>query len=454
MKSVWKGILTGIVVMAAGFASAQSFIPFNPPPCDFSDRFYNQNGMSTAEEDQFLQGRFGPDANNLPVRQFGAPATQANQANWVTDTNCTVNSSPIERRNVRILATTGAFRDSDGAPTEFFSLIAFMNDAGAFLQSYTDQEGDNPIGIAPNSAGIGAEILPAGNGRGYAIQNGIINNFVAYAAVTQKMANGALAPTPCGSLNNPNIEAGDCFNIDTLPASVCNNGTPAVPCFAINTLNLRQDWRLTSNRNAIDGSDNNCIDEQDQNCKNVNLGINDSPFGYFCDDLLGTWLIHYWWYTENAIGGFDKNGDPINPTVTCNKILSCAASVNGTSLDGTPIIKTGAQLNFLEGVTGTPASVFPNQTCLVNTDLPNPSSGACAADSALTADSDGTDATSGATWIICPDLPDPRNGAIASDAFLDAVRLPGGAFQSTDISNNFTCLQQTGKLCSESAPEQ
>lgn len=439
MKSVWKGILTWFVVMAAGFASAQSFIPFNPPPCDFSDRFYNQNGFNTS----FLQGRFGV------TRLNGPPATQPNQANWVNDTNCTTkDGSPILHTNTRILATTGAFRDSDGAPTEFFSLIAFMNDPNTFLQSETDQEGDTPITITN-----GAE-----QPRGYAMQTGIINNFLAYVAVTQKMANGALAPTPCGSLfgtgSSAKLEAGDCFNIDTLPAPSCPGTDSSVPCFAINTFNLRQDWRLTSNRNAMDGSDNNCINTQDQNCKDANLGLHDSPFGYFCDDLLGTWLIHYWWYTENAVGGFDVTGKPINPTVTCNKILSCAASVNGTSNDGTPIIKTGGQLNFLEGVEGTPASVFPNQTCLVNSDLPNINSGPCAADSALGPGADGTDATSGATWIICPDLPDPRNGAIASDAFLDAVRVPGGAFQSQDISNNFTCLQQTGKLCSEPAPEQ
>lgn len=437
MNSVWKSILACIVVMVAGLASAQSFIPFNPPPCDFTDRFYNQNGNDTA----FLVGRFGD------LRQNGPPATQPNQVNWVADTNCGTNDPT--RRNFRILATTGAFRDSDGAPTEFFSLIAFMNNNKVFESSFNDQEGDTPITITPNAAGQGTNV------RGYVNQT-IISNFVAFVAVTQKMANGALAPTPCGALfetgASTKIEAGDCFNIDTLPATSCPGTDSSVPCFAINTLNLRQDWRLTSNRNAIDGSDNNCINTQDQNCRNNNnLGINDSPFGYFCDDLLGTWLIHYWWYTENAIGGFDTNGQPINPTSTCTKILACAASVNGTSLDGTPIIKTGGQLNFLKGVEGTPASVFPNQTCLVNSDLPF-SNGACAADSALGAGADGTN--SGATWIICPDLPDPRNGAIASDAFLDAVRVPGGAFQSQDIANNFKCLQQTGKLCSESAPGQ
>ena len=304
-----------------------------------------------------------------------------------------------------------------------------MVSANVFETTFTGTEGDSTISIASGA-----------NVRGYTNQF-IVSNFVAFAAPTQKIANGALAPTPCGSLQNPNIAAGDCFNLGML-----SNGL-----FAVDTPNLRQDWRLTSNRNAIDGSDNNCINTQDQNCKDVNNGLQDSPFGYFCDDLLGTWLIHYWWYTENAIGGLDKNGQPINPTSTCTKILSCAASVNGTSLDGTPIIKTGGQLHFLEGVPGTPASVFPNQTCIANSDLPF-SNGACAADSAVAAGSDTGGHGLAATWIICPDLPDPRNGAIASDAFLDAVRLPSGSFQNADIANNFTCLQQTGKFCNEPAP--
>lgn len=431
MNRIWKSILTGIVVMVAGLASAQTFTPFNPPPCDFSQRFYNQNGIDTS----FLVGEFG-------VTRLNGPPAQPNQTNWVNDAICA--ATDPTRANVRILATTGALRDSDGAPTEFFSLVAFMNNGNVFLATENDQEGDTPITIA-NSVNV----------RGIT-QRSLISNFVAYAAVKQKIANGTLAPTPCGSLfgvgSASKIAAGDCFNIDSLPATSCPGTDASVPCFAINTFNLRQDWRLTSNRNAIDGSDNNCVNTQDQNCKANNLGLNDSPFGYFCDDLLGTWLIHYWWYNENAIGGTDSTGHPINPTSTCTKILSCAASVNGTSLDGTPIIKTGAQLRFLEGVTGTPASVFPNQSCIIDSDLPF-SNGACAVESSLGPGVDGG-AGSGATWIICPDLPDPRNGAIASDAFLDAVRLPSGAFQNQDIAKNFTCLQQTGKLCSESAPGQ
>ncbi len=65
---------------------------------------------------------------------------------------------------------------------------------------------------------------------------------------------------------------------------------------------------------------------------------------------------------------------------------------------------------------------------------------------------DGTDG--GAAWLICPGIPDPRNGGIAKDAFLDVARLPNGNALDTVVLNAFSCLQNTGKFCNESAPEQ
>jgi hypothetical protein len=365
--------------------------------------------------------------------------------NWVADSNCSINDP--NRRNFRILATTGAYRDSLGGP-DFFSLIAFMVNQSIFETNFTTTEGDSTISYDANGA----------NPRGYTMQF-LVANFLAYAAVTQQITlNGkiTLAPTPCGSQQDPTILPADCFNTGTLPHARCgSNSDPSVPCFAVNTFNLRQDWRITSNRNAMDGSDNNCVDptEKAEVCEhNVNTGrgVQDSPFGYFCDDLLGTWLIHYWWYDQFAIGGFDTNGNPITPTANCTKILNCIApsSVNGVSLDGTPIITTGGQLDFLEGVPHTPANVFPGQgvagACLQNSDLP-PATAPCAADGA----DDPTGGDHAAIWLICPDFADPRNGAIASDAFLDAVRLPDGSFQDQSLAQNFICLQQQGKFCGE-----
>jgi hypothetical protein len=424
VKSVWKSILACVVVMTAGLASAQTFVAFNPPPCDFSDFFYKANGIDPTQ----LVGRFGD--NNGTTRLTGPPATGSGQVNYVADTNCSTNDPT--RRNFRLLATTGAFRDDNGGPTEFFSLIAFLLNQTTFETSFSAFEGDNPILISnsANPRGITAQFL--------------VGNFEAYGAPTQKITlNGqtVLAPTPCGSLHDPAVAANDCF-----PLGEAANGF-----LAAETPNLRQDWRISSNRNAMDGSDNNCINNTDKNCAKPHLS--DSPFGYFCDDLLGMWIVTYFWYTQNSIGGTSSTGSTITPTANCNHVLSCIRNIYGNNLDGTPVFKTGDQLHFVEGVPGTAASVFPGQgvkgACLQDTDLP-PATAPCGQEGNL--DPGGADG--GAIWLICPTIQDPRNGAIATDAFLDAVRNPGGTFLDSGLSANFTCLQQTGKFCNESAPGQ
>src|SRR5215472_14133660 len=116
MKAIF---VCGFVLMAAGFASAQSFTKINPPPCDFSDAFYNNNGLLTkdnpnvqppiiAELAHEPAGRFGS------FRQTGPPAT-GTQLNWVADTTDCSATDPT-RRNFRILATTGGNSDDGNSP--------------------------------------------------------------------------------------------------------------------------------------------------------------------------------------------------------------------------------------------------------------------------------------------------------------------------------------------------
>ncbi len=446
MKSM-KSILACVVVTMAGFASAQTFTPFNPPPCDFSDTFYGDNGVDaskTGELNSEPDGRFG---FNPGFRQFGPPATQPNQANFVADANCATNDPT--RRNFRILATTGAFKDDTGAPTEFFSIIAFVHSQNFFEQTYSRTVGAiGPNGGLDNQQTNPGEIISVTNfqnPRGIKMQD-LVNNFEAYGAPKQTITlNGqkVLAPTPCGTLHDPNVATNDCFSLRDTTVNGSTLSDAATP-------NLRHDWRVASNRNAMDGSDNNCINLMDQNCKHGLL--HDSPFGYFCDDLLGMWIVTYFWYTQNAVGGISSTGATITPTGNCNHVLSCIKQIYGNSLDGTPILKTGNQLHFIEGVSGTPANVFPGQgipgACLQDSDLPT--TAPCGQEGNL--DQAGSDG--GAVWLVCPVIPDPRNGAIATDAFLDAVRTSGGAFLDSGLANNFTCLQQTGKFCNEPAPGQ
>jgi len=366
--------LIGLPLLAAsGSAAAQTTATsnpatnFNPPPCDYSDQFYQDNGLDPTQ----VVGRFGT------ARRTGPPAT-GSQVNWVADSTCATND-PV-RRNFRILATTGGFSDNGTtAPNQFISILGFVTNQNAFESAYTRKVGGSTVSITNSD-----------NPRGEAMQD-IVSNFEAYAMVKQRLPNGVFATNPCNAdMQSPLAPPTPCFELNTVNA--------------VFTPNLRQDWRFASNRNAMDGSDNNCISDDTTVC----AGISDSPYGYFCDDLLGMWILTYVWYTV----------DPANPGPTCAPVLQDLANRNGISLDGSPIIITSTDTNDdLEG-------------------------NGCGAEGQLAVDgSDG-----GAVWLVCPAIPDPRNGAIAKDAFLDSVHLPNGKPQNPKLTQNFLSLQKTGQF--------
>ncbi len=328
-----------------GTTSAPIDHNYNHPPCDFNDAFYTANGINVTQLDSAAGQRFGI------FRQFGPPAS-GSQANWVSDPTCSTNDPT--KTNIRILATTGGYRDDTGGATEFISLIAFLTNQNFFT------------GVA--------------NKRNIQMVD-IVNNFEAYAALKQRLPDGTFALTPCGTM-----------------------GTGKTPCFPVTSVatpQLRQDWRFASNRNAIDGSDGN-------NPLGPPSKRNNAPFGYFCDDILGMWIITYFWFTV----------DPANPGPKCGPVLASLAAKNGVSLDGTPIIKTGDELNNQVEANG------------------------CGKEGNL--DVGGRDG--GAIWAICPAIMDPRNGAIAGDAFLDQVKTPNFTPLDPAFNANFNCLQQKGNF--------
>lgn len=360
-------VLAGNIAAQTATTNGFGFFPrFNPPPCDYSDAFYTENGYNVSNLDLNGAGRFGN------FRLTGPPAFQPGQHNWVNDTECTSNDP--NRRNVRILATTGAYKDDDGAPTQFFSLIAFLLN-------------ENFFSGGPNATP---------NARGFTTEQ-IVSNFEAYGALSQNVK-GVLAPTPCGTMADPTLAPTPCFPVTSV-------ATPA----------LRQDWRISSNRNAIDGSSG-------------------GPFGYFCDDMTGSWIITYLWYTQFSVGGVSNTGARINPTKTCQNLLAIAGRQNGLNLDGTPIIHIGDEQNFLEADgTSSAFGLGPNSQ--------PPPTAPCMAEGQL--DVGGMDG--GAVWLICPTLIDPMNGAIAPDAFLDVVRSHGTKLDRR-FGANFACLQATGQF--------
>lgn len=436
MKSVVvKCILACVVVMmAAGLASAQTFTKINPPPCDFSDLFYNVNGIltsntatQTAEMATEPAGRFGS------FRQTGPPAT-GSQVNWVADTTDCSATDPT-RRDFRILATTGGNADDGNSPfscadqngafavpscppphgqgvakesLEFISILAFLHaQPTSFEKSFTTNEGDNTISITQGTDAAGN--VTGLNPRGISMQY-IVSNFEAYASIKQRLPNGTFATGPCSAqMNAPKPVPTPCFSVaDTKDANGNTISDVATP-------SLRQDWRFATNRNAIDGSDNNCITQNDQLCKHKG-SFSDSPFGYFCDDLLGMWVITYFWLTQDPL--------TTDPNSTCGQVFAKISAANGKTTDGGPIILTAHELNDELEANG------------------------CGAEG----QEDPAGGDKGAVWLVCPAIADPRNGAIPSDAFLDAV-VVNGSFQDPFLSQNFACLQQTGKFCFETSVE-
>ncbi|HEY6350817.1 MAG TPA: hypothetical protein VI636_15560 [Candidatus Angelobacter sp.] len=401
---------------------------FNPAPCDFTDQFYTDNGIDPAQ----VSGRFGS------ARQFGPPARNSHQANYVADTaNCS--GKDPTRRNFRILSTTGGYiDDQSGNATDFISLIGFLQSQNAFLQNPPTRtvgfingglEGvqQNPgIQISIGDASLGE--APGNTLRAFALQN-IVSNFEAYPAIKQAIPTGQpfagqLAPSPCGSLFGDGL------------ANPLPTGTPCFSVASEATPNLREDWRFASNRNAMDGSDNN------DPVGAVTGNVFNAPFGYFCDDLLGIWINTYFWFTHHAVGN-PATGEQPDPI--CNGFMNQLFQMHGHNLDGTGVITTGNELNFLEGKDISPATPFGPAAGSVG---PLFSDGeGCAREGQL--DTSGVADFPAAVWDICPAIQDPRAGAIAQDAFLDSVRFSNGVPVDFRFNLNFASLQIFGVFFNE-----
>ena len=513
MKSLLKVAFVSIFVIAAvGLAAAQtrnsssSFPVFNLGPCDFSDQFYQDNGLDLSKFSELqlaADGRFGT------FRQFGPPATQMFQKNWVADSvNCSAKDPT--RRDFRILATTAGNADdanspftcsdqmfgSNGGPAcanqptvpeslEFISILAFLHNQNVFIgaqgagqtnytrnvgfingglegvqqnpgENITITQGQDPQLVPEFTSVTGQPPVTTGlNPRGISMQF-LVSNFEAYGPIDQtnntlqcpagatvasqcSPAPGHFANAPC-SVQMINFLQAAANPVTTLPTFCFNVADTRINgrvTSNVATPKLRQNWRFATNRNAMDGSDNNCINGNGTTTGNCINKLKDSPFGYFCDDLLGMWIITYFWFTSPAtlsanstptdkacfniyqqLGAGTTEPDPSNPGHTIQ------VPGNGFSADGFPIILTANELNnWLEG-------------------------NGCGAEGQE--DPGGTDG--GAAWLVCPAIPDPRNGGITSDAFLDVASQ--NSLLDPFVSNNFNCLQQTGKFCFESAPGQ
>jgi hypothetical protein len=413
---------------SGGSGSGSSSNPatnFNPPPCDYSDLFYNNVGISTSSVGTTAETAEGVDS--VPAQRFGLfrqtgpPAIFPGQKNWVVDNTCSTRDQV--RKNVRILAATAGYSDVNSVPfqPEFISIIAFLTNQSFFESNYVNgdpafdcvvptppalptsgcvvissAQGDGSVNAglnARNESSAFFSSLPgnAGGPQGDDMQD-IVSNFEAYAALRQTVK-GKLTFTPCGSMGN-GATPPNCFPVTSIATPV-----------------LSQDWRFATNRNAVDGSDNNVVNGSGV----TGTTVFNAPYGYFCDDLLGMWIVTYFWFTEppnltTTVKGSQCQGPPVfnssqhNLGTLVSGAYAFLAQQNGVNLEGWPIVKDGADLdNGLEPFTG-----VNGQGCAEE------------GNEAV----DGSDG--GAVWLICPAIPDPTNGAITLDAFIDEVHKPNG----------------------------
>jgi len=202
----------------------------------------------------------------------------------------------------------------------------------------------------------------------------IATPFQAYFAPRQKMANGQFAFQP---YSNP-------------------AGTP-----------------ITSNvtGNPIGGTTNFFPSSPDAATERSDKFFDIAQSHYFCDDLIGMWLITYYYWLPSAL---------TNPPPAA---VAALGAKNGLSLDGTPIIRTPNDLDTMEGLGYADEYNLP-------------------ADGSQGPDVPG--GKDGPVFLVCPAIPDASSGAIASDAFLDAVKTSSGNFFDPTLAANFKSLQTSG----------
>jgi hypothetical protein len=134
--------------------------------------------------------------------------------------------------------------------------------------------------------------------------------------------------------------------------------------------------------------------------------VADMRNGYFSNNPLGIWQVNIVSYTPAATqapAGLQK--------------LAELAARNGFDNDGTPLIKTLAEIEELLDLGLVTNTIPPAGTTALR-------------------------------WFFCPVIEDPRDGAIAPDAFL-------GVTATSDAQNFrrlFSCLQATGDECPAAAP--
>lgn len=256
----------------------------NPPPFDFADSFYTENGINVSAGSPFdscvgnAGGRVG-----LCTGAFGFPPPfpDPEDANWVNDTS---NTDP-DRTSTRLLQTTAGF--DMNANIIFYSIMGTINDETFFTKNSDD---------TLDAAGTRAMNLA--------------NQFRAFISPKQFVSGSGIGFQPCSATEQSNGTGGQ---------EPCWVPTPAPP-------QRRQD------------------------------NVFDTANTYFCQNLLGLWRLVFVTYTPQAYtpsGSFASSAS--------QAVLTPLGELNGTSIDGTPVLETTAEMDGLSALGYAEESDMPSQ---------------------------------------------------------------------------------------------
>ena len=304
---VVAGLLFALSTSLPAFAQNSTDPNKNVPPFDFSDPFYTQNGINLGKL-AGPGGRIGVTPAGQPCNQTAATGRNtscnagafglvnpAGQLNWVTDTS---NTDPA-RASTRLLQTTGGF-DRNGNLI-YYSIFGTLADDTFF------DDADCPTSSDPQF-----DFSKCGTRA-----NNLANQFRAF-----------ISPKQLYNVNGTNqlvFPSSSCITVDTTVGTDPLGSHPQP---------IIVDTTCASQSSPIK------FGPPPGNRRQDNLF--DTLPTYFCENLLGLWLITFDLYTSKA---YLPNGQ--YASAAAQAAISPIASANGTTTDGTAVLKRVSEADSL-----------------------------------------------------------------------------------------------------------
>ena len=307
------GLIVAAVLLLAHSASPPAFAQTstdpnkNVPPFDFSDSIYKQNGINLS----LLAGpggRVGVTPNGQPCTQTAATGPNpscnvgnfgfvnaAGQLNWVTDA---ANTDPT-RASTRLVQTTGGFNREGN--------LIYYSIFGTPIDDTFFDDADCPKSSDPtfDFTGCGTRA------------NNLANQFRAFISPKQRY--------PVNGVSQLIFPGSSCTTVDTTVGTDPLGSHPQP---------------IVVDKNCASSSGQIKFGPPPGNRRQDN--IFDTQPTYFCENLLGLWILTFDLYTPKA---YLPNGQ--YASAAAQAAISPIAAANGTTTDGTAVLKRISEVDSL-----------------------------------------------------------------------------------------------------------